>query len=214
MGLQMDRMLENRELISDLVDGRLDEADAAKLLDQLSADDDAAVSWEIYHLSRDVLRGEWSMNVDGVDASSALAPDFMGRLRARLAEEQIEPLPVLPQAEPVLQRTYQVEAANQPLFRWRMVAGLASMVAVAAVGWGVLGQQDPGRPNVTMATNAVSASGVQAVAVSLPGDERAVMLRDPRLDELLAAHKQAAGASALQTPAGFLRNATFEGASR
>jgi sigma-E factor negative regulatory protein RseA len=36
-----------------------------------------------------------------------------------------------------------------------------------------------------------------------------VMIRDPRLDELLAAHKQFSGASALQQPAGFLRNATF-----
>jgi len=68
--------------------------------------------------------------------------------------------------------------------------------------------------NEQLASNAVPTSGVRAVAVSLPGDDRAVMLRDPRLDELLAAHKQAAGASALQTPAGFLRNATFEGASR
>ena len=95
-----------------------------------------------------------------------------------------------------------------------MVAGLASVVAVAAVGWGLVGQQDQVRLGGQMAANGSAPAGVQAVAVSLPGDERAVMLRDPRLDELLAAHKQAAGASALQTPAGFLRNATFEGASR
>jgi sigma-E factor negative regulatory protein RseA len=40
------------------------------------------------------------------------------------------------------------------------------------------------------------------------------MIRDPRLDELLAAHKQFGGASALQQPAGFLRNATFQPAGR
>jgi sigma-E factor negative regulatory protein RseA len=41
------------------------------------------------------------------------------------------------------------------------------------------------------------------------------MIRDPRLDEMLAAHRQlGGGASALQTPAGFLRNATFEGPVR
>jgi sigma-E factor negative regulatory protein RseA len=40
------------------------------------------------------------------------------------------------------------------------------------------------------------------------------MMRDPRLDALLAAHKQFGATSALQTPAGFLRNATFEGAAR
>jgi sigma-E factor negative regulatory protein RseA len=37
------------------------------------------------------------------------------------------------------------------------------------------------------------------------------MIRDPQLDALLAAHKQFGGASALQTPAGCLRNATFQG---
>ena len=39
-----------------------------------------------------------------------------------------------------------------------------------------------------------------------------VMLRNPRLDELLEAHQQASGAS--QMPSGFLRNATFEAPSR
>ena len=43
----------------------------------------------------------------------------------------------------------------------------------------------------------------------------AVMIRDPRLDEMLAAHRQlGGGASALQSPAGMLRNATFEGPAR
>ena len=211
----MDRMLENRELISDLADGRLDDADAAKLLDQLSADDDAAVSWEIYHLSRDVLRGEWGVSADATaGAVHGLSSDFMVRLRARLSEEEIEPLAPESLPQPLIPQAFQAEAANQPLFRWRMVAGLASVVAVAAVGWGLVGQQDQVRLGGQMAANGLAPAGVQAVAVSLPGDERAVMLRDPRLDELLAAHKQAAGASALQTPAGFLRNATFEGASR
>lgn len=210
----MDRKLENRELISDLADGRLDDADAAKLLDQLGSDDDAAISWEIYHLSRDVLRGEWGTGADAITGVSDLSPDFMVRLRARLADEQIEPLAPVLLARPEPPQTFQAEAANQPLFRWRMVAGLASVVAVAAVGWGVIVHQAPASLGEQMAANGGAAAGVQAVAVSLPGDERAVMLRDPRLDELLAAHKQAAGASALQMPAGFLRNATFEGASR
>jgi len=36
------------------------------------------------------------------------------------------------------------------------------------------------------------------------------MLRDPQLEELMAAHRQYGGVSALQMPAGFLRNATYE----
>ena len=45
-------------------------------------------------------------------------------------------------------------------------------------------------------------------------DAGAVMLRDARLDELLAAHRQTSGATALGNAAGFLRNATFEGSGR
>ena len=41
-----------------------------------------------------------------------------------------------------------------------------------------------------------------------------LMIRDPHLDELLAAHRQFGGTSALQAPAGFLRNAAFEGPGR
>jgi sigma-E factor negative regulatory protein RseA len=48
----------------------------------------------------------------------------------------------------------------------------------------------------------------------IAGSERGAMIRDPRLDEFLAAHRQLGGASALQMPAGFLRNATFEGPNR
>jgi len=40
------------------------------------------------------------------------------------------------------------------------------------------------------------------------------MIRDARLDRLLAAHRQLGGATALGTSSGFLRNATFEGPSR
>ncbi|MEY3123908.1 MAG: hypothetical protein RLZZ573_428, partial [Pseudomonadota bacterium] len=41
-----------------------------------------------------------------------------------------------------------------------------------------------------------------------------VMIRDPRLDALMAAHRELGGHSALQMPAGFLRNATYDGSGR
>jgi sigma-E factor negative regulatory protein RseA len=41
-----------------------------------------------------------------------------------------------------------------------------------------------------------------------------VMIRDPQLDALLAAHRNFAGASALQMAPGFVRNANFEEAGR
>lgn len=215
----MDRQLENRELISDLADGLLEPAEAELALAMLAQDEDAQLSWEIYHLSRDVLRGEWGTAAPGAEVAADLAPDFMGRLRARLAQEQIEaPATVLPQAmppaAPVLQPQPVAEAANQPEFRWRVLAGVSTAMAVAAVAWALVGAKAGGQAGAQLAAVQPAPAAVQAVAVALPGDERAVMLRDPRLDELMAAHKQMAGGSALQMSAGFLRNATFEEESR
>lgn len=210
----MDRQLENRELVSDLIDGQLDSAELARALAQLDGDDDALQSWDAYHLSREVLRGEWD---DTEAPGHALAPDFMARLRVRLQDEVIEPpvLPLAPVIPPLQIQVPRQEAANQPVFRWRMVAGLATVTAVAAVGWALLSSQAPigaAAPQLAQAPELRSGHVQQAVALS--SGERAVMLRDPRLDELLAAHKQAGGSSALQMPTGFLRNATFEGEGR
>lgn len=209
----MDRQLENRELVSDLIDGQLDSAELARALAQLEGDDDALQSWDAYHLSREVLRGEWD---DTEAPGSDLAPDFLARLRVRLQDEVIEPpvLPLAPVNPPLQIQVPRQEAANQPVFRWRMVAGLATVTAVAAVGWALLTTQAPigTAPQLAQAPELRSGNVQQAVALS--SGERAVMLRDPRLDELLAAHKQAGGSSALQMPTGFLRNATFEGEGR
>lgn len=206
----MDRQIENRELISDLADGMLDVGELTRAMAQLEGDDDALLSWEAYHLSREVLRGEWD---DMADPGAELAPDFLSRLRVRLQDEVIAPpvVPDLPVAKPLKALPERSEAANQPVFRWRMVAGLATVTAVAAVGWALLASQSPVLSSPQLAQDS-RAGGVQAVALS--SGERAVMLRDPRLDELLAAHKQAGGSSALQMPTGFLRNATFEGEGR
>ena len=48
------------------------------------------------------------------------------------------------------------------------------------------------------------------VAPVMVAGEQGPVLRDPRLEELMAAHRQAGGMSALQMPAGFLRNAAFD----
>jgi sigma-E factor negative regulatory protein RseA len=52
----------------------------------------------------------------------------------------------------------------------------------------------------------VPAPGLETAALQAP----AVMLRDPELDALMAAHQQMGGHSAWQMPSGFLRNATYE----
>jgi sigma-E factor negative regulatory protein RseA len=69
--------------------------------------------------------------------------------------------------------------------------------------------------NSVLAASGTTSPGATALApmrVVVGNGNPQVMLRDPRLDQLLEAHQQAGGAS--QMPSGFLRNATFDGPSR
>ena len=214
---QLDQPLD-REALSALMDGQTQGADARAAL-QMMASDEARECWQVYHLVGDVLR---SADLAACGRDSA----FVSRLSARLQQEA-RPLSVVAvqSAElPILARP----AANDGVFRWKMVAGLASFAAVATIGWSVMGGIGPqagAAPQLAQAQPAAAPTQVMTLApapglsqselaAAEPADMGAVMLRDPRLDELLAAHRQTSGASALGNAAGFLRNATFEGPGR
>jgi sigma-E factor negative regulatory protein RseA len=126
---------------------------------------------------------------------------FLAKLRVRLQEEQAvaAPAPRL-----VVVRSAQ-PAANDWL--WKLAAGVASVAAVAAVGWNMWGGAASGSAQPQLA----SAPAAQPAVLEASA---APMIRDPRLDKLLAAHRQLGGATALGTSSGFLRNATFEGPAR
>uniref|UniRef100_UPI002739FF21 hypothetical protein n=1 Tax=Stenotrophomonas sp. YIM B06876 TaxID=3060211 RepID=UPI002739FF21 len=137
---------------------------------------------------------------------------FLARLQQQLAREPVAARPAqesLQQvAVPVLAPA---QAANASVFRWKMVAGFASLAAVAAVGWSSWGSL---QGESATAQLAAASSAPQATVAVAENEGPQVMIRDPRLDELVAAHKQFGGTSALQMPAGFLRNATFEAPAR
>jgi hypothetical protein len=71
----------------------------------------------------------------------------------------------------------------------------------AGVAWGASARE------TRLAQGTVSSP---ATVASADGSGVAVMLRDPHLDALMAAHRQFGGPSALQNSSGFLRNATFD----
>jgi sigma-E factor negative regulatory protein RseA len=197
----MDR-LQTQELISAMADGQLRGEAFARGLEVAAGDPAALEAWHTYHLIGDVLRS-------GEFTTATTPAVFLGRLQIRLQQEQRH-APVVradTDAAPVLGTLpARRVAANDANIRWKLVAGFASMAALAAIGWTVAGGF------AGKAEEAQLAAAQRATV--LAGSERGVMIRDPRLDELLAAHRQLGGASALQTPAGFLRNATFEGPSR
>ncbi|MFT3717994.1 sigma-E factor negative regulatory protein [Pseudorhodoferax sp.] len=219
-----NEVLRLRERLSALADGELAGEDVAALMDaagQAGRVQAVLATWQTYHLIGDVLRG-------GEQAAAHASAGFLGRLQARLAQEGPLALerPVL--AEPLQAVVRRAEPANDASFRWKMVAGCASFAAVAALAWGIVGGSGPVATSSQMALVAPPAQTQPEVAVvaespvpvesivTLPSGEAQVMIRDARLDELLAAHKQAGGSSALQmpAPAGFLRSATFSASDR
>ena len=207
-----------REQVSALADGQLHGAAFADAMDEIGTRAELRATWQTYHLVGDVLRS-------GAHAPCSDSNAFLAKLQARLSAETSSPL-ALPAVVSVQQRA---EPANEPVFRWKVVAGAASLAAVAAISWNWVGgsgaaptgaqlaQQQQQPPSISVLT-ASDPSATSAVASAMPtrvqigNGTPQVMLRDPRLDELLSAHQQAGGGS--QMPSSFLRNATFERPSR
>lgn len=197
--------LESLELISALADGQLHGEAFARGIEAAAADPRARDAWQTYHLIGDVLRS-------GDRAVGRAPAEFLGRLQNRLVlEPRSASNSIAIQGRPAsAPATFDAKmgAANDSSFRWKLVAGVSSVTAVAALSWSLVGGlgSTSGQPQL--------AGGSAQPATVLAGGERGVMIRDARLDELLAAHRQFGGTSALQMPAGFLRNATFEGPAR
>lgn len=203
------------ECVSALADGCLKDAEVAQALAAVLSDPHAMQTWHAYHVVGDVLR------------SPELAPSggdfaFLEKLEYRLRQEQGRPVLAVPEevSPPVAALVADaapvragLHPANGSVFRWKMLASAVSMVLVVVVGVGLwspptarMVAQVPAPPVVDTSTPTLAANGREADA--------GVMIRDARLDELMAAHRQQGGHSALQVPAGFLRNATFEEPAR
>ncbi len=197
--------------------------------------EDATDTWHRYHLIGDVLRAGSPAAFVSSNAArdSARAHAFARAIvaQAAAASRATDALP----AETVVSNTVVIStlrpvamaapAANDAVFRWKMVAGFVSVAAVAAVAWSVVGLGGSLGEGATLAAAPVErqltapaapiplfvASAPEPVWVSTP---QGVVLRDARMEELMRTHRQAGGGPALQVPAGFLRAATHDAAQR
>lgn len=183
-----------RRWLSALADGDADAAQAGCELWRQDAE--ARRTWHAYHLIGDVLRS------DELAGDPARDEAFLARLRERLAAE---PVPLSP--APVAQR-----AAEGRRPRWLVpAAAAAGFVVVASVlvvtrlagpaggtGEPVLAGTNP-RPGVVL----VGSNPAAPVAAS--AQVRGVVIRDPRLDEMLRAHQAARGGMPVAVPGGALR---------
>ncbi|MEG0718293.1 MAG: sigma-E factor negative regulatory protein [Comamonas sp.] len=195
----------NKELLSALVDGELHGEELEQAL-ACAEGPEGCASWELYHLVGDVLRSP--------DLAHHSQHDLLSGLRAQLANEpalMLEPAQIKqvtaglePAHGPVV--ALRDPAANGAVFRWKVAASFASVAAVAALGWNLMAN-----PASEQGAQMASVQGVSAPV--LVATENGDVLRDPRLDALLDSHQQYLSRASLQTPADFLRNASFQARS-
>jgi sigma-E factor negative regulatory protein RseA len=198
------------ELLSALSDSHLTSAECIAMLDACKHDPSLINQWNTYHLVGDVLRSSAPGLAQGADMA------FVGRLQQRIASEAVSATKtVQPDSAPRFQSAEQgivlaqlemparrQKAANDGSFRWKMVAGFASAAAVCTIAWSTYGS--------------FSRRDAPQLALDL-GNERVLvaspmgpMVRDARLEEQLADHRQLGSAATLQMPSGFFRNAAFD----
>ena len=195
-----------RERLSALADGELGTAECLAACDGWKSDAEQRRAWHAWHVIGDVLRSDELAGCRG-DAR------FVQALRIRLESEPVVLAPVPP-----------VDGRRRP-GRWAVPAAVAAgfVLVVGAftvtrpVGEGVSGPtplaQEGSAPTVASRDPAIPAiAASQSAADARLADGR--MVRDPRLDAYLAAHKQFAGTTALAVPSAWLRAAPAEAPSR
>ncbi|ABM93605.1 MULTISPECIES: sigma-E factor negative regulatory protein [Methylibium] len=204
--------LQGAEALSALVDGEADAGTAASLSARWR--DEAALRerWHSYQLIGDVLRSE-ELAGGGRDAA------FLQRLRAQLDRE---PVVLAPRADRVAEESAAAlprqRAAGGGLRRWATPAAVAAgfLAVIGSLAVTRLSGPQADAPQLAQAP-VVPAEAPQRVVLSAPADQvepaSGVLIRDARLDQYLAAHKQFGGSSALSVPSGFLRSATYDGAT-
>lgn len=204
---------EAAERVSFWMDAPELQADAVALDALLAAcaDDDTHDTWGHYHWLGDVLR-------QGENAPPPADTAFVAAVMQRVAHEPLPqrmPEAVVPHttakvvALPVAAPSASAvpEAANDAVFRWKWVAGVAALAAVVSVAWQVVVAPGGGAaaPQLAQAPAAVAPAQVPVWT------ERGLVLRDPQLEALLSANRKSGSTSALalQMPAEFLRSTTY-----
>lgn len=232
----------DEEFLSALADGELNHADCADALRLLGGSPQAASQWNTYHLIGDALRSAqasrgsqaWGADPEFLQrlgqrlANEKIAPTETAFAVATApasanipATVNTSDTPTVMSAEPVRDFRHALpdavgtvnpllfkDAANEGVFRWKMLAGFACMGTVATLAWSLVGTS--ALDGAAQLAQFPTTGTQQQVVVASP---QGPVVRDARLQELLAAHRQMGGTS-LPVPSGFVRNANFENQSK
>lgn len=193
--------------VSALVDGELPDLACDVVLRGAADARELHQQWLLYQMIGQTLNGR------PVVGSVRSSQDFLMGVMAGLPADIPRDLSPAPDARLVHVRS---GAANDPVMRWKWVAGVASLAAVMAVSWTVL-RESPSSPSAASGPVLASNEGSPLATVDstvVVNTAQGTLIRDARLEQLLAEHRQYGSMSALQMPAGFLRSATHDAAER
>jgi sigma-E factor negative regulatory protein RseA len=227
MSIGSESDLSALEKLSALADGEVDAGAVSRACSAWRDDAAARSTWHAYQLIGDVLRSDDLASDPAHDAA------FLAAVRGRLAAEPVvlapEPIsePAAPAAEPAVRHV--ARSGRGVRWSWMAPSAVAAGFVMVAGALFVTRSPLPGQPGGTApeTTLARSFGGAAAPGVGVPmlaasetrleaqtSGVNGKLIRDPRLDRYLDAHKQFAGSSALGVPSGFLRNAAVEAPNR
>lgn len=184
-----------RQWLSDLADGQLQGDALGDACRRWGDDPEARRTWHAYHLIGDVLRAE------DLAADARRDAAFLSALRTRLEAE-----PVVLAPGPAAAPSAAVRQRRLRQVWWTPMAAAAGFVAVAGVVV-VLRQAAP----ETGAGPQLAAGGgtLAPLRVSTTPAGAAPLIRDPRIDAYLNAHREALAGSPPALPGGGVRNVDF-----
>src|SRR5207245_10314850 len=136
----------------------------AQVIGKICVGEEWRGTWQTYQLVGDVLRS-------GGHAACSDTSSFLSRLQSRLAAEPATPaLAAAPTDAKPLQPRH-IEAANEPVFRWKLVAGAASLAAAAAIGWNWVGVEGARPAGAQLAQQQAPAAVVATANVAAPAPQ-------------------------------------------
>src|SRR5690606_28267337 len=147
------RCEEASSALSALVDGELSETAYLAWCEVTPDTDESHTQWLGYQMISEVLKGS------SPTVSRSSSQDFLQAVRAGLPPVVPTRLSLAPGGQTVHVRA---PAANDPVMRWKLVAGVASLAAVMAVSWGVLRGVPGAVPGATGVVLASTASALPA----------------------------------------------------
>jgi sigma-E factor negative regulatory protein RseA len=191
-----------REQLSALMDGECSSQEAAELSQALAHSSEWQQTWHDFEAVGCALRAHAQVvHAAPLTQPSAFVQGVMSRLQAET--------PAASSASATRVVTESPAAANDPVFRWKLMASVATLAAVLSVAWQLGGVVSTGA-QIAAAPEAQAPVLAAAPAWQQVQTPQGTMLRDAELEALMAAHRQHGGMTALQMPAGFLRTATFD----